>query len=144
MSEKNDKSNKIGAVFAFSEIEKYSLNKEIKTYVEVCLQISRIGDTEDDLLWDKNTGEKIGILYQKKTRELFWCKLDESLTWHEKWAHWVVELLDQNRHSRLEEIEEVCTILYKFCRAIKKDPSSPTPSTLDGVVKKYKEGLSVY
>lgn len=68
MSEKNDKSNKIGAVFAFSEIEKYSLNKEIKTYVEVCLQISRIGDTEDDLLWDKNTGEKIGILYQKKPR----------------------------------------------------------------------------
>lgn len=144
MSETTDKGNKIGAAFAFSEIADHPTNEEMKTYKEVCLQISRIGDTDDDLLWDKNTGKKIGMPYQKRPRELFWSKLGESLTWQEKWAYWVVELLEQNRRSSLEEIKEVCTLLYKFCLAIKKDPSSPTPSTLDGVVRKYKEGLSVY
>ena len=63
MSETTDKGNKIGAVFAFSEIADHPTNEEMKTYKEVCLQISRIGDTDDDLLWDKNTGKKIGMPY---------------------------------------------------------------------------------
>ena len=129
-----------GATFSCSTYKGAS-----KKHPEMCefqtqtLYVGSLEDTRDDYFHDKITGEKICIPMQKPVREYYWTTLPEDLTYQEKWAYWVVQLLRTYGKQTSPETKEAAKIFYKFCLVIKQDQSFSTPTTLDEVVDAYEK-----
>jgi len=121
----------------FTYIENCGIKNGIGEIKNIIFQVGYSEENDADYLWNRITDEKIYIPNEKKNREKYWNTLPLIMDWCDKWAYWIVKLLNTNMNFGLPDIKTVCAWLNDISITILNDTKCNTPETLETVLRNY-------